>query len=1043
MNKLIEYFAKQGVFVDLITVFVFVTGIYAMFNIKREVFPNVSFDVITIVTPYPGASPESAERLISSPLELKLKEVDGIKKITSISREGGSTIVLQLDPDQTTAQQAKLDVQEVIDAFTQLPDGAEDPIVTIAESKLQPVIEIALGGEVAEEELRQTAKLLEREMELLREVARTEFNGLRDFEIRVEANPEKLKRYRVSLQEIIQALGTRNVSIPGGTIEAAKVNNFQEMIVRTIGEYETAEDVAKTVIRANAFAEPIRISDVATVRQTFVKRSEIYRVNGLPSISVTVLKKEKADVLDLVDAVKKRLEELRPQINPDIGLSLINDSSFYVRRRISVLTNNLLVGLGLVLLVLSLILPWRVAAITAFGIPFSFLGAMGFFFGFDISINLISMMGLIIVVGMLVDDAIVITENAQRVREKGVSSMEAAIRGTQQIWAPVTVSVLTTVMAFAPFLFMTGIFGKFVRYIPIGVIAALLISLWECFFILPHHLGRWIKDQGKNGEAANGQGVFTRLWEKTMKPAYSYISYYIVRLRYLVALAAILMMAGTFYFAKEKMDFVLFPPGGVEIFMINFETSNGSSLEYTAQVARPVENILKNFDKSLVDDFVVKVGIQSLGANDPSSRIGSEYGQAIVYLTPATERETTAREIIEDLRERVGKPEGIAKIRFEQVSGGPPVGKPVNIGVRGKDYEDILPVVARITEELNKIPGVTDIENTHLLGKKEVQIQIKDSEAAAAGLSLRDIGIGVRAAFEGIVASAIRKLDEEIDIRVSLTQEDRTSVQTLDEIEVSNNRGQLIPLSRVTTNQTSQGIAVYRHEANQREVAVVAEVDTTVSTSREVNALMREKLPEIMADFPDIRVIFGGEDEDTQESLVSLVKAFLLAFFSILLILIMLFQNLYQPFIIATTIPLGFVGVVWTFYLHRMPLSFMGMIGVIALAGVIVNNAIVMVDFVNQLKSEGKDRFGAVREAARIRLRPIFLTTVTTVAGILPTAYGIGGLDPFVVPIALSLGWGMAFGAFLTTLVLPAILVIVDDIIELIGFGKKRPQAVE
>jgi multidrug efflux pump subunit AcrB len=1044
MNKLIEYFAKQGIFVDLITVFVFVLGIFSLLSIRREVFPNISFDVITIVTPYPGASAESSERLISSPLELDLKEVDGIKKITSISREGGSTIILQLDPDQTTADEAKDDVQEVVDGFQELPEGAEDPIVTVAESKLQPVLEIALvGSTVTEEQMRETAKFLERKLELLGEVAKVEFNGLRDYEIRVEAHPEKLQRYRVSLQEIINAMNTRNVSIPGGTIEAAKNNGYQEMIVRTVGEYETAEDAGATVIRANAFAEPIRIRDVATVTKVLEEADRYYRVNASHSISLTVLKKEKADVINLVDNVKQQMEQLKPQINPDIAVTYINDSSFYVRRRISVLANNLLVGLGLVLLILSMILPWRVAAITAFGIPFSFFGALAAFYGFDISINLISMMGLIIVVGMLVDDAIVVTENAQRWREKGMSSMDAAIAGTKQIWAPVTVSVLTTMMAFAPLLFMSGIFGKFVRYIPMGVIIALGISLWECFFVLPHHLGRWIKDR-ESTPGSQRKGVFTRIWESTMEPLYAYVVRLVVRFRYLVLLAATGLLVGSAVFAVKKMDFILFPPGGVEVFQINFAAPNGSSLEYTLRKAKPIEQGLVDYERDVIDDFVLKVGEQRMGANDPNSKIGSEYGQAIVYLSPATEREIQAGDVIAELREQIGTPEGLDKVSFEQVSGGPPVGKPVDIGVRGKDYDDIMPVVKKIIAELKQIEGVTDLENSFVIGKKEIQIRLNDSEAAAAGLTMRTVGTAVRAAFEGVVATTIRQLDEEIDVRVSLTQKDRSSVAALDQIDVSNNRGQLVPLNRVTSQETTQGISVYRHEGNQRQVSVLAEVNTEITTSQEVNAKMRALMSQITEGHPDISIHFGGENEDTQESLQSLAKAFAFAVFGIILILILLFKNLYQPAIVGATIPLGFIGVIWTFFVHGKPLSFLGMIGIIALAGVIVNNAIVLVDFVNQLKAEGQDRFEAVRQAARIRLRPIFLTTVTTSAGILPTAYGWGGLDPFVVPIALSLGWGMVFGAFLTTLVVPALLVIVDDILQLLRriFRSKRGASV-
>ncbi len=1033
MNRIIEYFARQGIFANIITLFVIVAGVFAVLSIRRETFPNINFDVITVVTSYPGASPESSERLITNPLEQDIKEVNGIKRMTSISREGGSTIILQLDPNQTTAQKAKEEVTAVIDRIQDLPDGAEDPIVTIAESKLTPVIEIGLGGPVDESELRATAKFLERQIESLPEVAKVQFNGLRDYEVRVEAHPDKLRMYRVSLQEIIQALAARNISVPGGTIEAAAQNNYQEMIVRTVGEFETAEDVAQTVVRANALGEPIKLKDVATVNQVFEKETRGYRINGTRALSVTVLKKEKADVLNLVDNVKTMMEKLKPQINPKIQISYLNDSSFYVRRRISVLSGNLMLGLVLVVIVLSVMLPWRIALMTAIGIPFSFLGTITIFYLFDISINLISMMGLIIVSGMLVDDAVVVTENCQRYREKGMSTMDAAIKGAQQIWAPVTVSVLTTVMAFAPMLYMTGIFGKFIQFIPLGVIIALLISLWEVIFILPHHFVAWAP---ADETTSTKRGVFNRLWEGFAVPAYQTIVVGIAKWRWGVLVLALALLGFSAKFAKDNLDFVLFPPGGVEVFVITFDAPNGSALAYTTRIAQPIEDQLQKYKaetKGIMDDFTIKFGIQQTNPNDPASKVGSEYGQAFVYLTPTTERLISAKEVIEELRNRIGKPEGIMRISFEQLAGGPPVGRPVSIGVRGSEYPEIMKVVEKISKELEAVAGVSDIQNNYLLGKKEIQISIRDGEASAAGLQVRDIGTAVRASFEGIVPTTIRKLDEEVDIRVTLTQSNRTNVRTLDQIEVSNSRGQLIPLDRVTQSRATQSMSVFQHENNLRQVSVTSEIDTSTTNAREVNALMKTKLDKILKDHPLVTAHFGGESEDTQESLISLGKAFAFAVFGIFLIMVLLFQNIYQPLIVASTIPMGVVAVIWTFYLHGKPLSFLAMIGVIALAGVIVNNAIVMVDFVNQLRQEGYGPIEAVVQSAVTRLRPIFLTTFTTVAGLLPTAYGIGGLDPFVVPIALALGWGLGIGAFLTIVILPALILIADDCVRIMG----------
>ena len=727
----------------------------------------------------------------------------------------------------------------------------------------------------------------------------------------------------------------------------------------------------------------------------------------------------------MINNINQKMSQLSEKLEPGIKYSYINDRSVFVQRRLSVLSNNLLVGLMLVVVFLSAVLPWRVAAVTAFGIPFSFLAAIGIFYGFEISINLISMVGLIIVVGMLVDDAIVVTENIQRYREEGMPSFQAAITGAQQIWAPVTVSVLTTIMAFTPLMFMSGIFGKFVKEIPLGVIIALAISLWECFFILPHHVAKWV---GQRKKVANG-GIFARAWDRLLLPPYLWVLAKVIKLRWLTFVGSIAFVVGSFYYAfgLKKVDIVLFPKGAIEIFNIEFEAPQGTALIKTLEAIRPIEAALDQLAENELKDYTTQVGLIQQNLGDPSTKRGSEYGVITVYLTPEEVRQRSTDGIVEDLRQSLGTPQGLKSLRFKQVRGGPPVGKPVNIGVRGKEYHHIMALVKKIEEKLATINGISDIENTYLIGKKEIHITLNDNEAAAAGLSLRDIGLAVRAAFEGIVATSIKKLDEEIDVRVLFAEKSRSNTGSLEMIEVPNNRGNLIPLGHITQTTTTRGISNYQHENNRRQINIIAEIDEKTTNSKRVNDEMRQYIQSIISSHPEIEVVYGGEDEDTKESIQSLIRAFTFAFFGILLILILLFKNIYQPLIIAMTIPLGIVSVLWAFYLHDTPISFLGMIGTIALSGVIVNNAIVFVDFFNRLQTQTSDWRHNITITGKIRLRPIFLTTITTVSGILPTAYGVGGEDKFVIPIALALGWGMLFGAFLTTIILPGILAISED----------------
>ena len=468
------------------------------------------------------------EKLITNPLEQDLVEVDGIKKMYSVSTESVSMIFLTLDPDVTDSVKAKQDIKDVTDSWTGLPETAEDPVVTTLETKRTPVITVTLSGDVEEAILRDAAKSFEAPLEKLRDVANVNFKGVRDYEIKVETNPEKLSKYKVSINELLAALAENNINIPGGTIEASP--GSKEMIVRTVGELNNEEDVKNTVVRANAIGKPILVKDVADVEFGFKKSSTLNRINGKNAVGITVVKKESGDVIRLVEQVKELInKDLKDRLEPGIELSYINDSSYFVKRRLNVLMSNMTVGLVLVLVILSLILPVRIAFITAFGIPFAFLLAIGAMYLGGFSINLISMMGLIIVLGMLVDDAVVVTENAQAAIKAGNSPMDAAVKGTSQIVAPVTASVFTTILAFGPLVFMSGIFGKFVQSIPVGVIIALIASLIECFFILPNHIAHWVKEQAKGQKQS--KGVFADFWDNKVVPLYekrSFTSLYVL-----------------------------------------------------------------------------------------------------------------------------------------------------------------------------------------------------------------------------------------------------------------------------------------------------------------------------------------------------------------------------------------------------------------------------------------------------------------------------------------------------------------------------------
>ncbi len=689
MNSLISFFIRQRLFGDLLSIFIVVLGVSSLILIKREVFPNVQFDIITISSVYPGASAQDSEKLVTNPIEQDLQEVDGIKKLTSVSTEGRSYIVVQLDPDQTTEAKAKDDIKDVIDRFDR-PDGVEEPKVQAIETKQNPIIEVALSSDLPPLELRGIAKELELEIESVNGVAKVAYKGLREREIRVSVDPAKLSRYRMSLDEIIAALRAQNRTIPAGSLEPETFGDH-EKIVKTVGEFKDLKAIERTVVRANEVGQAIRLSDVAGVRMDQVKATIVNRTNGKSSISLTVLKKETADAINVVDAVREKVgayevrlkDRLEKEGKESVSTTYLNDFSEFIKRRVSVLGTNLAVGMTLIFFTLLLFMPWRVALIVVVGVLLSFLGTMGIFCYNDYSLNLISLLGLIIVSGMLVDDAVVVTDNYIRYKQNGLANDDAAEKGTKEIWPAVTASVLTTVVAFLPMMFMSGIFGKFTKQIPLGVVIALLFSLAEGVLILPQHLSHYVRDSDFILRPGSLRARFEDFWTNKVMVYYGAVISLFIRRRYVTTLCFGSFFALLTGLAATSNSFILFPADGIEIFFIKAKAPTGTTLDQMAQIMAPIEKQISDLPAEELQNFSSSIGIVQQDPNDPNTKRGSEYAQLVIYLSPESERGRKAQEIIDSMREKIGLPSSLETLTFDRVQSGPPVGRAVSLGVRG------------------------------------------------------------------------------------------------------------------------------------------------------------------------------------------------------------------------------------------------------------------------------------------------------------------------------------------------------------------------
>jgi multidrug efflux pump subunit AcrB len=991
------------------------------------VFPNVNLDLVVITTVYPGSTPSEIEKSITIPIEKELKKVDDLKEIRSVSLEGLSMITVEIEPDATNKDKTVNDIQRAADSAENLPSDLKDrPLVEEIQMKDQPVILLALSSEtLTEDQMVTYAKALETKLLDLPDVAAISRYGWRDREIWVEVDPELAAKYYLPLAQIIGILGEHNVNISGGSV----IEGTSEKLLRTSGEFDKAEDVAGVVLRANERGNWVQISDIAKVSDSFEREDLIIHTDGHPSINLIVIKKERGDAVTVVDQVKATAESF---LEGAAGLEVdyVDDLSFYLKRRLSVLVSNGWLGIILVVVSLFFFLSSRAALVTTVGIPIAFLTAFAVMYWSGLTINLITLVGLIIVLGMLVDDAIVVAENVFRLHEEGMPARRAAVEGAYQVWKPVTTSVLTTMAAFAPLMFMSGVMGKFVIFIPIVVIVALSASLFESFIVLPSHLAEMeriphIKFLSRFHRSRVGIdkdiGKIANFYTKVLR--------WILNRRYKVAISALVFIIGSMIVAIFVLPFVLFPARGIDAFFIRAKAPLGTPLKETARLMGGFEDrFAEMMPEGEMDNFVTYVGVHQNDANDPYGSKADHLAQINVYLKPHVDREYDAAELVDILKEKMGEFPEFEEVLYEKVAPGPPVGKAVEIHIRGEEMPTLEKLAEEIKDFLKTLPGVSEIKDSYEPGKDELQVIVDEKSAARAGLTIGDIGIAVRTAIDGIVATTIKKSDEEIDIRVLYPDNVRYDEDVLRKVYIPNDKGNLIPLTAVSRFEERPGILGINHLDRQRVITVTADVDQKQATSMSVMRAVQKHFRELGKEYPGYSIRFGGEWEKTMQSLRDFGFAMVVACLVIFLLLTFEFQSLIQPLIVMFAIPYGLVGVTWAFFTHMEPKSFLAIFGVVGLSGVVVNSSIVFIDFINKRRREGLDACEAIIDAGRVRLRPIFLTTTTTMLGVLPVAYGIMGSDPFLKPMALAIGWGLPIAALGTLLVTPCFYKIMDDL---------------
>jgi multidrug efflux pump subunit AcrB len=1009
IKSLIEWFINRSLVVNLITVLIIIVGSISLITIQKEMFPKVEFDVITINTVYPGTTSEDVEKLVTITIEREIRGIDGIRNTNALSLEGLSLIYVEVDPD-SEQEDVLEDINQVINSISDLPSEAEKPVVRSASNNSKGVIKIALtGGEY--DELREVSKKLRDHLERKEgRISLVNLEGYRIDDIRIYLDLKKMNDEEVTLSDIKKSIQNRNLNLSAGKIETPE----GDILIRTVAEFDNEKDIEDVIVRSNDSGQKVLIKDVARVVRAPIEGTALQRSQGKEAIFLQVNIKDSADIIKTTDSIKNLTANFfkdRKSLS-HMSFSYTDDLSYFVKRRLNVLKNNGLLGMGLVFMCLLLFLNFSTSVITSLGAPIAFMVSFALMQYMGVSLNLISMFGLILVLGMLVDDSIIVSEHFYQKIEEGMEPKKAALEAAIETIQPVTATILTTIVAFGALFFMGGIMGKFLWPVPAVVIICLGASLFECFFILPSHLADFVKLNKKHKKNS-------KRWYDPVVNKYEALLSIILKTGWRafgVMILFLIVLIGSFGVAK-RMKFELFPGDDVRTIFIQIKGEVGIPLDKTDKEMMKIEKIAMDELKLDVEYDQVKAQVGQL-VGEFGIKTGSHYGSLVIYLTDPTLRERSTDDIINAILPKTKDAVKGYDVTVKKLEGGPPKGKPVEIELMADSIDVLKEISIKVETLLKKQIGVTTTEIDFETGKTQYVAKVNDEQASRLGLSVVQVASKLRSVLAGDAISEIRESDEDIEIKMYLDDSWRTNIKSLDLLFLTNNQGRRIALSKVVSFEKEPGAFVIRRLNRKRIFSVSAILDKEKATPLSVTKDIKSDLEKILVDYPTVEYAFGGENKDTKESMQELIKSFGIAMLCIFFILVIMFHSFAQPVIIMLAIPLGMIGVIIAFKVKGIALSFMAMLGVVGLVGVVVNDSIVLVNFINKKVEDMKDKTRAIVVASVSRFRAVMLTTFTTVAGLLPVAEATGG-DPFIRPMAISFAYGLLFATFVTLVFVP------------------------
>ena len=1041
MNRIIEWFAVNRVAANLLAAFILLAGFLAIPKIKQEVFPEFDSDWILIEVPYPGAAPEETEEGICARVEQSMQGLQGVKQMVSTAAEGVGIVAIELLP-HTDGQKFLDEAKAKVDAIDTFPEDSDKPIISEIIIRKQ-VINVAVNGEVGEVALKRAGERVRDELLARPGITQVELVNVRPYEVSIELREEDLRRYDLTFDEVATAVRESSLNLPGGTLKTTG----GDILLRAKAQAYGQIDFESLPLRTHPNGSRLTLGEVARVVDGFAEVDSHARFDGQPSALVRVFRVGDQSALEVSRIVKNYVATAEPNMPVGITLETWQDDSSYLRSRLDLLLRNGRAGLVLVFFILALFLRFRLAMWVTFGIPVSFLGTLWLMPAMDASISLITLFAFIVVLGIVVDDAIVLGENIYTHQEKYGAGIKSTISGALEVGRPVIFGVLTTVAAFYPLLAIEGNTGKILRYIPLIVMPTLLFSLVECLFILPAHLRNLpdVKKEKQPGLWSRFQSVFAGGVERFILKIYQPFLENCLRWRYLTlsvgVTALFLTLAG---YVGGHFKFIFLPPVEGDNVAAWVSFPRGTPVEVTEKAVRRLEDAAKqlrleitangNDGTNAILHSLASIGQQPFrteaemaGGNYDANHFGSHKGEVHLEVAPSEERTITSQGIADRWRELAGDFSGATEVGFSASIFS--AGKPINIRLSGPSLAALKAATEELKLRLKSYPGVQDISDTFRAGKRELKIKLKP-EAELLGLRQTDLARQVRQAFYGEEAQRIQRNRDDLKVMVRYPANRRRSLHDLHDLRIHTRNGFRVPFIEVADTVEGRGYASIRRVDGRRSVNVTADVDITrIEPNKLITSLEEKDLPELAAEFPGLQHSFQGARQEQELTLNSMYRAFLVAMVMIYALLAIPFGSYIQPFIVMTAIPFGLIGAVLGHLIMGMELTVLSMFGVVALTGVVVNDSLVMVDFVNRNRPKHDKLIDAVRVSGVARFRAILLTSLTTFAGLTPLVFFEKSVQAqFLIPMAVSIGFGVMFATLVTLVLVPSLYMILEDL---------------